>query len=666
MAKLLVRLRVVEIGLGIALLALVLRSAQVQLIEGGKYAAVAKAQRTERVVLEARRGTLYDRHGLGLALTQETYHLGIAPNELRDPARDAATIARRLRLAPRDVERALHRRYAWFAGPFTTLEVQPLRTVRGIHLEPVLRRFYPAPEFARAVIGRVGEDGRGGGGGGGGLERLLDTLLAGTPGAAVVLKDRAGREYESPARVIAEPVAGSDVVLTIDAELQEIAQRALDDAIDNMEADGGDVVMLDPASGEILAVASRRADGSMRPSAFTETFEPGSLAKIFAAAALIMYDRVRPGERVSGEGGRYRLADRVVTDEHPLPSLTLADAIRVSSNIALVKFAARLHPDEQYGVLRAFGFGAPTGVNFPAESPGRLRPPREWSRPSSASLAIGYELAVTPIQLAAAYGAIANDGVLLEPTLIREIRGGGGGEGDGGGGEPNGAVLYRHRPEPVRRVVSPQVAARLRDLLRGVVDPGGTGERAALANFQLAAKTGTARRVVGGRYAAGQYTASFAALFPADAPQLVVVMKIDNPQRGSYFAAQTAAPVTRSMLEQALAARTVALDRSRLSNVASTPEHAPLDEPDGVVPYVVQWPYVPDSALAAQPDRIVPNVAGRPLREAARTLHQRGFKVVVKGWGVVHHTWPAAGAGAAAGTTVTVFGELPPSSISRP
>ena len=666
MAKLLVRLRVVEIGLGIALLALVLRSAQVQLIEGGKYAAVAKAQRTERVVLEARRGTLYDRHGLGLALTQETYHLGIAPNELRDPARDAATIARRLRLAPRDVERALHRRYAWFAGPFTTLEVQPLRTVRGIHLEPVLRRFYPAPEFARAVIGRVGEDGRGGGGGGGGLERLLDTLLAGTPGAAVVLKDRAGREYESPARVIADPVAGSDVVLTIDAELQEIAQRALDDAIDNMEADGGDVVMLDPASGEILAVASRRADGSMRPSAFTETFEPGSLAKIFAAAALIMYDRVRPGERVSGEGGRYRLADRVVTDEHPLPSLTLADAIRVSSNIALVKFAARLHPDEQYGVLRAFGFGAPTGVNFPAESPGRLRPPREWSRPSSASLAIGYELAVTPIQLAAAYGAIANDGVLLEPTLIREIRGGGGGEGGGGGGEPNGAVLYRHRPEPVRRVVSPQVAARLRDLLRGVVDPGGTGERAALANFQLAAKTGTARRVVGGRYAAGQYTASFAALFPADAPQLVVVMKIDNPQRGSYFAAQTAAPVTRSMLEQALAARTVALDRSRLSNVASTPEHAPLDEPDGVVPYVVQWPYVPDSAQAAQPDRIVPNVAGRPLREAARTLHQRGFKVVVKGWGVVHHTWPAAGAGAAAGTTVTVFGELPPSSISRP
>src|SRR2546428_905738 len=224
MAKPLVRLQVVQIGIGIALLALVLRAAQVQLVEGARYAAVAKAQRTERVVLEARRGTLFDRHGLGLALTQETYHVGVAPNELRDPPRDAATIARQLRLAPRDVDRGLHRRYAWFAGPFTTLEIQPLRSMRGIHLEPVRRRFYPSPEFARAVIGRGGEDGRGGGGGGGGLERLLDSLLARTPGAPVGLKDREGREYESPASVIAAPLAGHHGVLTPDTDLHEIAQ----------------------------------------------------------------------------------------------------------------------------------------------------------------------------------------------------------------------------------------------------------------------------------------------------------------------------------------------------------------------------------------------------------------------------------------------------------
>ena len=648
MAKPLVRLRVVQVGLGVALVALVARAGQVQLVEGRRHAAAAAAQRTERVVLEARRGTLFDRHGTALALTQETYHVGIAPNELRDARRDAALFARQLRVSSRDLDRALRRRYAWFSGPYTALDVQPLRALRGVHLEPVLRRFYPSPQFARAVIGRVGDDGRGASG----LERQLDSLLAGTPGAAVVLKDREGREYESPARLIAEPVAGHDVVLTIDAELQEIAQRALDDALDRMEADGGDVVMLDPVTGEVLAVASQHQGGSPRPSAFTETFEPGSLAKIFAAASLIALERVRPGERVSGEGGRYQLPDRVVTDEHPLPSLTLADAIRVSSNIALVKFVARLKPAEQYTMLRAFGIGTPTGIEFPAESEGKLRPPRQWTRPSAASLAIGYELAVTPLQLAAAYGAIANDGVLLQPALIREVR----------TPPPGTGVRYRHRPEPVRRVVTPAVAAKLRDLLRGVVEAGGTAERAALANFQLAAKTGTARRVVGGRYAPGQYTASFAALFPADDPQLVVVMKIDNPQKGSYFAAQTAAPVTRSMLEQALAARTVALDRARLSNVAPSAERAPVDEPapaDGLVPYVVPWPYRPDSARAL-PARIVPDVTGRPLRQAALALHRRGFRVVVKGWGLTHHTWPAAGESAAAGSTVTVFAEARP------
>src|SRR5437879_5255474 len=500
MAKLAVRLRAVEIVVGGALVCIAGRAAQLQLLEGRRWAEEARAQRTEHIVLPARRGALTDRHGTPLALTQETYHVGVAANELRDPAKDAPRVARQLRLPTPEVQRALRRRYAYFAGPYSTLDVQPLRPVRGVHLEPVLNRFYPAPDLARPVIGRVGDDGRGASG----LERALDSLLAGRAGSAVVLKDRAGREYESPARVIAQPVAGADVALTLDAELQEIAQRALDDALRRMDADGGDVVMLDPATGEMLAIAARRRDGSARPSAFTDTFEPGSVAKIFAAAGLLALHRVLPGERVSGEGGRWKLLDRTIVDEEPLPSLTLADAIRVSSNIALVKFAKRLEPAEQYGMLRDFGFGAPTGVEFPSEATGRLRAPAQWTRPSAASLAIGYELSVTPLQLAAAYGAIANDGVLLQPTLIREIR----------SPPPGGSVLYRHRPEPVRRAVTPDVARRLRELLHGAAQRG-TGEEGTLATFQIAAKTGTARRVVGGRYAPGEYTASFAALVPA-------------------------------------------------------------------------------------------------------------------------------------------------------
>ena len=640
MAKPAVRIQVVQWLTLAALAAMIGRAAQVQLLQGRRWRDEAQATRTERIVLPPRRGSLSDRHGMRVAVTQETYHVGIAPNELRDPFRDAASISRALHLSAREMQIALHQRYAYFGGPYSAIAIDSIRDLRGVHLEPVPNRFYPSAAFARTVIGRVDDTGHGASG----LEKSLDTLLAGTAGAAVVLKDRAGREYESPARVISAPVAGMDVVLTLDAELQEIAQRALLDALRHMDADGGDVVMLDPATGELLAVASQRRDGAARPSAFTETFEPGSVAKIFAAAALLSRDRVKPTDHVSGEGGRWKLPDRTIVDLEPLPTFTLADAIRVSSNIAMVKFAERLTPSEQYGTLRDFGFGALTGIEFPAESPGRLRLPAEWTRPSSASLAIGYEVATTPLQIAAAYGAVANDGVLLQPTLIREIRG------------PTGEILYTHRAEPVRRAVSSRVARQLRDMLRGVVERG-TGSAATLANFQLAAKTGTARRVVGGRYAAGEYTASFAALFPAEHPQLVVVVKIDNPKKGSYYAAQTAAPVTRTMLEQALAARDVALDRARLSTTAPAAPTA-LPEDDGVVPYVVSWPFHPDSA-GPRMRRVIPDVAGRSLREAIRALHRRGFRVTLKGWGVAHHTWPAAGDSATAGSVVTLFAAAP-------
>src|SRR5438477_2803374 len=205
MARPAVRIQVVEFGVLVGLALLVGRAVQVQILHGRRWAEEAQAQRTERIVLQARRGTLYDRHGTPLAVTQETYHVGIAPNELRDPTADGALISRRLGLTARAWQLALRRRYAYFAGPYSALEVQPLRSVRGVHLEPVLNRFYPDPAVARATIGRLGDEGLGASG----LERTLDSLLAGRAGAAVVLKDRAGREYESPARVIAPPSRGS-------------------------------------------------------------------------------------------------------------------------------------------------------------------------------------------------------------------------------------------------------------------------------------------------------------------------------------------------------------------------------------------------------------------------------------------------------------------------
>lgn len=632
MAKPAVRLRVVQVAFALAVVAVVARAAQVQLVDGATYRAKARQQRTERVVLPARRGSIYDRNGVPLALTRDVYHVGVAPRELRDRSRDAGTIARALGVSGRAMDRALRRPYAYFRGPYAASRLEPLRSVPGVHLTHELERFYPSGDFARSLIGRPGDEGRPASG----LERTLDTLLAGRPGSAVVLRDGQGRRYESPARLGAFPVPGHDVHLTLDAALQDIVERALAEAIERYDAAGGDVVVLEPRTGDVLAIASRRADGTVPPTAFTSVFEPGSTAKIFAAAALLEANLVTERDSVYAERGVWVGPYRTIRDDHPAEWLTLRRAIQVSSNIGIVKFADRLEAERQYTMLRAFGFGTSTGIEFPTESRGSLERPDRWSGVSAASLAMGYELAVTPVQLAAAYAAIANDGVLMRPTLVREAR------------APDGTVRYRHQPEVVRRAVRPEVAAELRAALRGVVYEGGTGSTAALSTYELAGKTGTARRATARGYAPGAYVATFASLFPADDPQLVMVVKLDDPS-GAY-ARLTAAPVTRSVIEQTLAARTTALDARRLGTEAAPPPAATVGT--GSVPYVVAWPPARDPAPVVE--RRVPDVTGMSLRDAAAALHQSGFQARVRGWGIVANMSPAAGTSAASGTVVTL------------
>jgi cell division protein FtsI (penicillin-binding protein 3) len=577
------------------------------------------------VTLPARRGGVFDRNGVPLAATQESFHVGLAPNELRNPRQDARVIAEALGLSPRELDQALHKKYAYFHGPFGSTRVEPIRNIRGIHLTGEFTRFYPDAGFAGALLGRPASEGRPADG----IERMFDSLLAGRSGSAVVLRDGTGRQYESPSRLDAFPVAGNDVYLTIDAELQDIVERALADAIQRFSASGGDIVVLDPRTGEILAVASRTADGGPVATAFNSPFEPGSTAKLFAAAGLLIRDRVKPTDSVWGEGGTYQLPlrPRPITDDHPQHWMTLDRVIAVSSNIGIVKFASRLRPDEQFEMLRRFGLGSPTGVEFPSESPGILEFPSKWSGITASSLAMGYEVAVTPVQLAQAYATIANDGLMLQPTLIRSIR------------SPGGRTLYIHRPEAVRRVIPAEVAARLREMLRGVVSiEGATGTTAALATYEVAGKTGTARRAGPNGYIPGAYNASFASLFPADNPQLAMVVKLDDP-KGAY-ARLTAAPVTRSVLEQLLAAQTGSLDRARLKGTAAAPLADPaLDA--GAVPYVVSWPPAP--ATGSAQNRTVPDVRGMSLREAARRLHRVGLQVKVTGWGTVRSSSPVSG-----------------------
>src|SRR6185503_9452818 len=284
MAKPLVRIAAVQLGFVLVIAAILARAAQLQLFQGERWAEQSRRQRTERAVLPARRGTLFDRNGVPLAVTQEFYHVGVAPNELFNRGAAVRLLSAQLELPATQIDRDLARKkWAYWHGPFTASQVQRLRGVSGIHLEGELLRFYPAKDLARPIIGGLSTEHSAGASG---LELSLDSVLTGQPGEAVLLKDRQGRRYDSPSRLVREPVAGRDVLLTIDTELQEIAERGLADALDEMRAEGGDVVFLDPATGELLALASRHAGGVSAASTITDPFEPGSTAKLFTAAAL--------------------------------------------------------------------------------------------------------------------------------------------------------------------------------------------------------------------------------------------------------------------------------------------------------------------------------------------------------------------------------------------
>jgi cell division protein FtsI (penicillin-binding protein 3) len=290
MAKTTARIAAIQFGFALGVVALLARAVQLQIVEGEKWAKEAESKRTERRVLDARRGALYDRNGVPLAITQEFYRVGIAPNELDDRGAAFRTIVRSLGIPapPLDREFRARKRWIYLHGPFNATQVQPLRPIRGIHLEGAFQRFYPSRDLARPIIGGLEADRAVGGAG---LELALDSVLTGQPGEAVLLKDRAGRRYASPSRLVRDPVPGNDVVLTIDAELQEIAERGLADALKEMKAEGGDVVFLDPKTGELLALAKLRSKMRIETSrispgsAMSSCSPPGSARSAAIAAA---------------------------------------------------------------------------------------------------------------------------------------------------------------------------------------------------------------------------------------------------------------------------------------------------------------------------------------------------------------------------------------------
>ncbi len=673
------RVGIIHLSLAMFVVALVVQTGRVQLWQKSRWTTSALRQQSMSSTVPAPRGDILDERGQTLAQSRETVRLGIAPPEVANFAKLKGALAH-AGIPPDWIARATDpsRRWVSLPGRYVAIDVAPISAIRGVYTNAMIERSYAFSEGTRRIVGRVDAEGRAVDG----VELALDSLLTGVPGSATVLKDGRGRHFDSPAAISTAPRKGNSVMLTINQELQEIAERELAGAVSSMRAEGGDVVVIDPRNGEVLAMASQRSDPrSTASTALTEPYEPGSTLKPFIAATLLEKGRAVESDIVQTYGGQLTINGRTIFDEHKADQYTLAEVIRQSSNVGIVQFALRLDQREEYEALRDFGFGSPTGVPYPVESAGILHEPARWSTQSANSLAMGYEVAVTPLQLVVAYVAIANGGELLEPTLVKEVRG------------PDNTLLYRHQRRVVRRVVRRDVARRVLGMMVGVVEGGGTAKRADLGTFCLAGKTGTSRRSFRGRYD-GAHIPTFVGVFPCENPQFVILVKLDNP-KGSYMGGLTAAPVTRTVIQAALASRNASLDRKSLAasrherplDSAATAQMVKLslasqatrdsgaalqkeamraaaliayDDTAGTTPFMATLPALPAPKVTPQAARAVPMVRGLSVRQAVRVLHAAGFRVelVPAGPAAAGVTTPTAGTVAPAGTLVHLAGTL--------
>ncbi len=623
------------------------RAVQVQGVQAQQWRAIAEAQHRRDEEVVAARGSVLYRDGTPLAVSRERFSVGIAPNELINVEAARALLVDALSISPQRAKQltGLERRWSVVPGRYPPAVRRQLNGVRGIHVTRELQRYHPLGDLSDGVLGVVRDNiGRGG------VEQAFQDLLSGRPGRVVVARDNLGREIPGERILVEPPHPGGEVVLTLDMDLQEIAREALQEAIENTEARGGDLLITDPSTGEILAFVSILDGQTSSLSAINAPFEPGSTLKPFTVAGLLEQGITSLHDTIDVPDGDWTFAGRTLARHHP-GRMTLADALRVSSNVGIAEAAQAMTRAQQYENLRDFGFGGLTGIEIPGEEPGTLRRPDLWTGQSPASLAIGYEVAVTSLQMAMAYGALANGGRLMQPRLVREIR------------SSDGTVLERFEPRVIRQVVSPQVARSVSRVLEDVVEDG-TGKSARLGSFRVAGKSGTSRLYspdVG--YESGAYFSSFVAYFPAEDPQLVVFVKLEGPQ-GAYYGGAVAAPVTRATMEAALAARATHLDRAALVRAARV-STTPLERP------AAYFASLPIAAPVSSPQKItlpgglasdgpsllgsvvpIPDVSGLPSRVAVRRLHALGLRVSRAQPGEIVGTEPAAGTRVVRGDTI--------------
>ncbi|HJR98060.1 MAG TPA: penicillin-binding protein 2 [Actinomycetota bacterium] len=530
----------------LAFAGIVVRLASLQVRDNPELEALGLQQRVRSITLPAARGEIVDRSGVPLAVSREARDIYVDPSYVVDPEGEAETIAEVLDLPAREVRRALEG-----DGTFVYIDRQvdlevaedlEALALPGIGFLEVPERYYPADVLAAQVLGFVNIDGEGAAG----LESAFDDELAGTPGERTVELSADGLAISTGLDRTVEPVPGSTVLTTLDRQMQYMVQAALERAVRANGALGGTAVVMDPATGEVLAMATYPwfdpndfGDApleAMRNRAVTDAFEPGSVNKIITAAAALETGAVSLQRRfavpASMEVGPFTIRDSHV---HPVESMTIGDIITESSNIGAALIAEQVGSETLDSFMRKFGYGRATGIGFPGEASGVLLPGDRWDEVIRATVSYGQGISVTPMQLANVYATIANDGVWRQPKLVRGFEG------------PDG-TFDRASTRKDRRVIRPDTAALLTRMLAAAVEEG-TGVNAQIPGYQVAGKTGTSRKLVAGRYVQ-RYHASFAGFLPAADPRVVIAVSIDEPR--TVYGGLAAAPLFQEIARYAI------------------------------------------------------------------------------------------------------------------
>lgn len=625
------RILLISVLLALVFGALIVRAWHLQVFQNEAFRDDAEGNHLTTITLRAPRGAIYDRDGRELALTAMVPSVYAVPRAMTQPTEAARRLAALL-----DTDEAILRRrlssgkaFVWLQrriSPTVARQVEALG-IEGVALRDEPRRFYPNRSLAGPILGFAGIDGEGLEG----VERDFDRYLKGHEFVVDAIRDSSGRKAMPGGSLPMEQLSGHALTLSIDARIQQVAESTLHAQVAEVKAKGGVVVVLDPRTGDILALAQtpvfdpnlfqQAEPADWRNRVITDVLEPGSTIKPLLIAAALDLGKVRPDTMWDGFYGKLKVGRKIVRDVHGAKEMTTLEIIQHSSNVGAVQVGQRIGKDAYYSYLKAFGFGEPTGLGLRGEQDGTLRPASKWGLIHLATHSYGYGLSVTPLQMARAMSAVANKGVLMSPRLALRVT------------DAKGEVIEDFPARIQRRVISEKAARDTTEGLFMVTQKGGTGRRARVAGYKVAGKTGTAHKVdrLARGYSHDKVTGSFVGFVPADDPRLVIYVAIDEPQT-AHYGGVVAAPVFAKIAREALP----------YMGVEATEDYDSVDEEEeddlfaeGLEPSARPWWYEEGLLTGAPSHLVVPDLRGQPLAAVLAKTAGMDVELEIEGAGLV-------------------------------